>query len=148
MSSIKGILSIFSVIAVPLRIIEWARIRRISKNLARFGWVAENVHERTTVEIKGAGLTFFRSRPLWALDPMVMDVRGNDTIDGRTHGGELKFEPGLLTARRSVDYDRCYERCGQRIEFSANYTLIHVQPEQAGYGRHILRPARGLLMLS
>jgi len=111
------------------------RVRRVANKLGGVAYVAENVHERTRTEMPGAGLTFFFPGRFWSLDQSILEVRGKDTGDGRTHHGDLKIDPGLLTARRTGDYDTPYERYGQRIEFSDDYRTLHVWPDAPGYGR-------------
>jgi hypothetical protein len=121
------------------------RVRGVANKLGGVAYVAENVNERTRTEMPGAGLTFFVPRRFWSLDQSILEVRGKDTDDGRTHHGDLKIDTGVLTAQRTLHYDTPYERSGQRIEFSDDYRTLHV--DAAGYGRHVLRRARGTLML-
>jgi hypothetical protein len=145
--SMSNFLSLLSAIATLLAAYRWLRMRLVANKLDG-AYVAKNVHGRALVPMPGAGLTVISPRPFWSPDPSILDVRGEDTDSARGHHGYLKIDPGCLTARRTVDYDVPYERSGQQIEFSDDYQTLHVSPDKPDYGQHVLRRAKGILLLS
>jgi hypothetical protein len=141
--NMSNFVSVLSAIAAVYR---WLRVRRVANKLEGT-YVAENVYGRTLVPMPGAGLTVISPRPFWSPDPSILDVRGEDIDSGRGHHGDLRIDPGCLTARRTVDYDVPYERSGQQIEFDDDYGTLHVYPDKPDYGQHVLRRAKGILLL-
>ena len=142
------VLNFLSGITVLLAIFRWLQVRLAANKLGGI-YLAENIDGRTRIPMPGAGLTIISPRPFWSLDPSIVDVRGQD-IESRKvhgHGGQIKIDPGCLTGERIVDYDEWDERSRQQVEFSDDYKTLYVFPVEPGYGRHVLRRARGLLVL-
>src|SRR6202044_3811352 len=128
-------------------ILGWLRTRRIVKSVEGV-YVAENIEGRIRVPMRGAGLTIISSRQLWCLDYSALDVFGYDTDSRRGHQGEMRIQPGGRTAERLGDYVGCDERFRQCVEFANCFRDLWIYPQDPAYDRHVLRRARGILLLS
>ena len=116
----------------------WARFRSylVARKL-KGKWTAHNMmdgrHVDRQTRMHGAGLTEIKPRSWWKAccsDSHVLDVSGEDTSDGRHHGGPLVIDPVCSWfATRIVLYSAPSDEISeQRIVISPDRKTLYVFP--------------------
>jgi hypothetical protein len=112
-------------------------------------WTAYEICGGEYQLMDGALLTVISKRPIWSKEPNMLDVHAQDKgrTGARDHEGYILIDRTFpRRARRIVEYAGA-ERSEQNLEISADGKVIHVNPTELQYKKHILRRS-GLLGLN